>query len=240
MMAVILAGGKGTRLAPLTITIPKPLLPLGDRPILEVVIDQLAFAGVTKVVITLGHLAHLFQAVLGDGKRFGLEIIYSYEESPLGTAGPIKFIKNLSDNFIVINGDILTTLDFKKLYERHTKLDAIGTLAVNRRTVNIDYGVVRFGSDGSLDAYDEKPKIHYHVSMGVNVLSKKCLEFIPYNQKFDMPDLMMAMKSAGKTVHCYETDCYWRDIGRMDDFEDASRDFLENPKRFIPNSPGAS
>ena len=232
-MAIILAGGKGTRLKPYTITIPKPLLPLGDVPILEVLLRQLAKAGVTRVVITLGHMAHLFFASIGKGERFGLQIDYCVEEEPLGTAAPIKRVKDLEENFLVINGDLLTTLDYKDLFKTHVIKTAWGTIAIHRREVKIDYGVIETTEDDLLGDYVEKPKIPYYVSMGVNVLTRKCVEFIPKKGRFDMPQLMMAMKKAGKIVACYKTDCYWQDIGRLDDFQQATEDFIKNPQRFI-------
>ena len=236
MLAVILAGGKGTRLMPFTITIPKPLLPLGDMPIVEVVIRQLAAAGVTRVVLTLGHLAHLFVATVGDGARLGVRVEYCFEEEPLGTAGPLRLVRDLGDDFLVMNGDILTMLDYRDLIAVHRKQEAWGTIAVHRREVQIDFGVILLGDDGRFQGYREKPTLSYEVSMGVNVLSAECLQFIPPEQKFDMPDLMLAMHRAGKRVVCYRTDCYWQDIGRFDDYQRASDDFARDPLRFSPQA----
>lgn len=233
MMAVILAGGKGTRLKPFTMTIPKPLLPLGDLPILQIVIQQLANAGVSRIVLTLGHMAHLFSAWVGDGKRWGVSIEAIQEEEPLGTAGSLRLIGNLEDDFIVMNGDLLTMLDYGALLRFHVNRAAWGTIALSRRTVEIDYGVVRSTADGNLEKYIEKPSIPYSVSMGINVLSRRCLAYIPATGKFDMPDLMMAMRAADKPVLCYETGCYWRDIGRFDDYQQASEDFVQDPARFL-------
>jgi NDP-mannose synthase len=237
MMAVILAGGKGTRLKPFTMTIPKPLLPLGDVPILEVVLRQLATAGVRRVVMTLGHMAHLFVGAIGDAARFGLNIDYCYEEEPLGTAGPIRLVRDLEDNFLVMNGDLLTTLDFGDLMNSHARHHAWGTIALHQREVKIDYGVVETTTDGRLDNYIEKPTIHYEASMGINVLSRRCVDFIPASGPFQMPELMLAMKKAGKPVLCYKTDCYWQDIGRFDDYQQASADFVENQSKFLPSPP---
>jgi len=233
MMAVILAGGKGTRLKPYTMTIPKPLLPLGDVPILEVVLHQLANAGICRVALTLGHMAPLFAGTIGDGIRFGLEIEYYTEEEPLGTAGAMRLVRELDDDFLVMNGDLLTTIDFRHLYESHQDREAWGTIAVHRREVKIDYGVIETSTDGMLDNYIEKPTIPYQVSMGINVLSRRCTEFIPAKGKLDMPELMLAMRDAGKQVTCYCTDCYWQDIGRFDDYQQASADFVANSPRFL-------
>jgi len=234
MMAVILAGGKGTRLKPFTMTIPKPLLPLGDVPILEVVLRQLAGAGISKVIITLGHMAHLFSASIGNGSRFGLAIDYYLEEEPLGTAGSLKLIKNLEEHFLVMNGDLLTNFDYKDFFKAHIKNRAWGTIAIHQRFVKIDYGVIRPTKNHLLGEYIEKPTIPYYVSMGINMLSRKCLNFIPASGKFDMPQLMTAMKKAGKKVGCYETECYWQDIGRFEDYQQAQEDFVNHPDRFIP------
>ena len=234
MMAVILAGGKGTRLKPFTMTIPKPLLPLGDVPILEVVLRQLAAAGVLRIVVTLGHMAPLFVAGIGDGSRFGLHIDYCFEDEPLGTAGPIRLVRDLENDFLVMNGDLLTTLDFGDLIHTHVRHGAWGTISLHRREVKIDYGVVEKTPDGRLSNYIEKPTIPYHVSMGINVLSRRCMDFIPASGPFQMPDLMLAMHRAGKPVLCYETDCYWQDIGRFDDYQQASADFVDTQSKFLP------
>jgi NDP-sugar pyrophosphorylase family protein len=235
-MAVILAGGKGTRLKPFTMTVPKPLLPIGDAPILEIVLRQLAQSGVKRVVLTLGHMAHLFSAVLGDGKRFGLDIEYCIEDQPLGTAGSLRLIASPAAEMLVMNGDILTTLDFTAMLGHHRQSGALATIALSKRSVHIDYGVIERDSRGELERYIEKPVIDYTVSMGINIVSAQALSLIPANIKFDMPDLMLGIKAAGGRVACYLTDCYWQDIGRFDDFEQASADFVADPARFV--SPG--
>lgn len=233
MMAVILAGGKGTRLKPFTITIPKPLLPLDDTPILEIVLQQLACTGFDRVVITIGHMSHLFIATIGDGKRWGLKIDYCREDTPLGTAGSLRLVEDLEDDFLVMNGDLLTTLNCRDLFNMHVSSGAWGTIALKRREVYIDYGVVDTDENGNLNDYTEKPTIPYTVSMGINVLNKRCIDFIPNAGKFDMPQLMIAMHQAGGKVICQQTDCYWQDIGRFDDYQQASGDFAKNPGRFI-------
>lgn len=234
MLAVILAGGKGTRLKPFTMTIPKPLLPLGDVPIIEVVLAQLAHAGITRVAMTLGHMAHLFKASIGTGERFGLQVEYYTENEPLGTAAPLRLINELDDYFLVMNGDLLTTLSYQSLINSHKDSGAWGTIAAHRREVYIDYGVLNLSSTNELTGYTEKPTLPYVVSMGINVLSRQCLDYIPHNGRFDMPDLMLAMRDDGKHVSCYPTDCYWQDIGRFDDYQQASEDFVADASRFLP------
>jgi NDP-sugar pyrophosphorylase family protein len=233
MMAVILAGGSGVRLKPFTITIPKPLLPLGDIPILEVLLRQLSAAGFTRVVLTVGPMSPLFSASFGDGSRWRLKIEYCVEGDPLGTAGALAGVNDPEKCILVMNGDILTTIDYRALMETHQNAKAGATIAVTRREVNIDYGVViRDGQE--LKEYREKPKIDYEVSMGINVVAAESLALIPAGEKFDMPDLMMAVKNSGKPVVCYPTDCYWQDIGRFEDYQRASDDFVANPSRFLP------
>ncbi len=233
MLAVILAGGKGTRLKPFTMTIPKPLLPLGDIPIVEVVVRQLASSGITDVHLTLGHMVHLFTAFLDSAPQWGVDIRYSIEETPLGTAGPLKLLPKVEDDFLVMNGDLLTSIDYGELLKTHRERNAWATIAVHKREVNIDYGVIEIDERGELHNYTEKPTFRYNVSMGINILSKQCLDLIPTGHKFDMPDLLMAIREAGKPVACYETECYWQDIGRFEDYQHASKDFVQNPGRFL-------
>lgn len=234
MMAVILAGGKGTRLHPYSISIPKPLMPIGDAPIVEILLQQLAAAGFDRIVVSIGHLAHLFSAVLGSGERFGLRLDYVNEDTPLGTAGALRLIEQVEETFLVMNGDVLTTLDFGELFRFHAQKNALATIAVHRRSVTIDYGVVEMSPDGLLARFVEKPTIPYKVSMGVNMLSRRAIDFIPKAVRFDMPQLMEALRNAGNPVACYETECYWMDIGRFDDYQQASADFDAGAERFLP------
>jgi NDP-mannose synthase len=234
MTAIILAGGKGTRLKPFTMTIPKPLLPLGDVPVLEIVIKQLAAAGFTRIILCLGHMAPLFSAMLGDGSKWGVRIDTVLEEEPLGTAGALRLIDNPGESFLVMNGDLLTTIDFAALTSFHCHSKALATIAVNKRNVFIDYGVVISDKADRLTKYREKPTIHYAVSMGIYMLSKKALKLIPKRGRFDMPQLMSAVKQKHNAVFCYKTDCYWQDIGRFDDYQTASEDFTKEPDRFLP------
>jgi NDP-sugar pyrophosphorylase family protein len=236
MMAIILAGGRGTRLKPFTVSIPKPLMPLGDDPILEIVIRQLKAAGIERIVLSLGHMAYFFTTFIERWQTYSVKIETCLEDQPMGTAGSIGLVRNLEETFLVMNGDLLTTLDYRALIDAHLKHDAWGTIAMATREHKVDYGVVHAKKDGTLDAYEEKPVLTYDVSMGINVLSRRCLEFVPKGKKLDIPDLMTAMSNAGKTVLCHKTACYWQDIGRMDDFEQASADYLENPGRFLPPS----
>lgn len=237
MMAVILAGGQGTRLEPYTITVPKPLIPLGDLPILEIIIRQLKAAGVRRIVLSLGHMSGLFGAYLERWKGDGIDIEVVLEDEPLGTAGPLALVDQLADNFLVMNGDLLTTLDYQALFDLHIAKNAWATIAVSRRELEVDYGVIRLTPEGELAEYDEKPVISYDVSMGINVLSRRCLEFIPRGRRFDIPDLMCAMRDQGRRVVGYRSSCYWQDIGRVSDLKQATADFIAEPSRFIPADP---
>lgn len=232
MQAVILAGGKGKRLAPYTNVLPKPLMPIGDRPILEVVFHQLKYYGFTEVTLAVGHLANLIQTFFGDGSRHGLHIQYSMEDEPLGTAGPLRLIDGLENDFLVMNGDILTTLDYGQLMKSHQESDCIASIAVYPRTVYINFGVIEH-QDGQLVDYQEKPTLQYDVSMGIYVFSPRVLEFIPHNQYLDINVLMMNLKQAGEAIHTYKEDCYWLDIGRPDDHEQAIEEFEKRKHEFL-------
>jgi NDP-sugar pyrophosphorylase family protein len=225
MRSIILAGGKGARLAPYTKILPKPLMPIGDMPILEVLLRQMKHAGIDEVVLTVGHLAGLLRAFFQDGSSLGIHISYSLEKTPLGTAGPLSLVTDLDRTFLVSNGDVLTTLDLKDLLRFHSEQKAIATIAVHRRKVEIDYGVVQSDENFRIVGYIEKPSIDYMVSMGIYVFEPKVLTFIPKNQYMDLPDLVKKMISAGEKVTCYPYAGYWQDLGRQDDYERATRDF---------------
>ncbi|CAN5302527.1 nucleotidyltransferase family protein [soil metagenome] len=235
MEAVILAGGRGTRLRPYTMCFPKPLVPIGDYPILEVVIRQLRTYGFRKVTLLTGHLAELIQAYFGHGERWGIEIEYVREEVPLNTAGALKLVKHQTDHVLVMNGDILTTMNYRHLYERHIEKGAEATVATIRREHKVDFGVIETGSDGFLSGYREKPVLDYTVSMGVYVLSRGYQRLIGEGESLGMPDLLLRVLGDGGRVFCAEEPCYWLDIGRVDDYEEAQRQFADDPKRFLPD-----
>jgi NDP-sugar pyrophosphorylase family protein len=232
MQAVILAGGKGTRLKPFTNAIPKPLVPIGDMPILEVILKQLKRDGVTEVVIAVNHLAQLIMAFFGDGSRYGLKIRYSMEDQPLGTAGPLKLIEGLEDSFLVMNGDLLTTLSFSDLAREHARTEADLTISTYKKEVKIDLGVLRI-EEGSFREYIEKPTYYFDVSMGIYMMNHAALDYIPAGQAFDLPDLVRAMSAAGRSVKCYSANYYWLDIGRVDDYETAVEIFESRKAEFL-------
>jgi NDP-sugar pyrophosphorylase family protein len=232
--AVILAGGKGARLAPYTKILPKPLMPIGDMPVLEVLLLQLKRTGIKDIVITVGHLAALLRTYFLDGREFGLNITYSYENMPLGTAGPLALVPGLDKTFFVMNGDVLTTLDFKKLLKFHKSQKAIATIAAHHRIVRIDFGVLQHDKNSlELKGYIEKPSYDYEVSMGIYVFEAGVLDYIPRNRYLDFPDLVLKMISAGEKVAIYPYDGYWKDLGRPDDYEDATQEFSSMRGEFL-------
>jgi NDP-mannose synthase len=234
MKAVILAGGKGTRLAPYTRIFPKPMLPIGDKAILEILIYQMRRAGGDEVVLTVGHLAGLMRAFFQDGSQFGVNICYSYEDHPLGTAGPLAAISSLDETFLVTNGDVLTTLDLRELYAFHKEHQAIATIASHHRQVRIDLGVIRTNGDHTIIGYQEKPVIDYSVSMGVYVFEPDVLAYIPKGEYLDFPDLVKILIADGKKVVAFPFNGYWMDLGRPDDYEQANIDFENKRSEFLP------
>jgi len=231
--AVILAGGEGTRLRPYTTVLPKPLLPLGEYPILEIILRQLKHCGLTSIAISTGYRADIIQSYFGKGKRLGLNIRYVRETKPLGTAGAVKLVNNLADDFLVINGDVLTDLDFKKVFKFHKQRKSAATVTTRERKVLTDFGVIESNEKGELVDYIEKPEHTSFVSMGVYVLHKSCRQHIRRDEHLGMPDLLLRLKDKGERVSCYKTKSVWCDLGRLDDFERAQNLFLENQKKFL-------
>lgn len=225
MKAVVLAGGKGTRLAPYTKILPKPLMPIGDMPILEILMRQMKRYGVDEVILTVGHLAELMRAFFQDGERLGIKIAYSYEDQPLGTAGPISLIPGLDDTFLVSNGDVLTTLNLRDLVDYHKKKGAIATIAAHERNINIDLGVIYTNASYDITGYVEKPTYNFYVSMGVYVFEPRILSYINHNEYLNLPDLILRLIESGEKVASYPYKDYWMDLGRVDDYEQAIKDF---------------
>jgi NDP-sugar pyrophosphorylase family protein len=233
MQAVILAGGKGTRLRPYTTVLPKPLMPIGDMPVVEVIVRQLRNAGFDRLVLAVGYLPHLFRAFIGDGERFGGPIEFVLEESPLGTAGALGLISGLDSDFLLINGDTLTNLDYRAFMQRHREQGAIATIATQKRQNKVDYGVLEIGDDHTLKRYVEKPVQDYYVSMGVNAFRADVLKYVQPNRYLDIPQLMLQLMDRGERVHCYRSDSFWLDIGRPADYERAVEIFQERRAEFL-------
>lgn len=234
MKAVVLAGGKGTRLAPYTTILPKPLMPIGDMPILEVLLWQMKRVGVKQVVLTVGHLAAILRSYFGNGEEWGMNISYSYEDKPLGTAGPLALVGGLDKTFLVTNGDVLTTLNLKKLVAFHKEKGGIATIAAHRRQVKIDLGVIEWDGDDRVSGYIEKPTNEYTVSMGIYVFEPRVLDYIPKGQHLDFPDLILKLIANGEQVSGYRFDGYWMDLGHPDDYVQANEDFNKMKKQFLP------
>jgi len=227
MRVVILAGGKGARLEPYTTIFPKPLMPLDDMPILEVVIRQLKRVGLDKITIAAGHLAGLLEAYFNDGGRWRVQIDYSLENKPLGTAGPLALIDGLSDTFLVMNGDVLTTLDYTELIDYHREEKAIATLAMYDKEVEISLGVLKANERNEIYDYIEKPTLKYQVSMGIYVFEPRVLEYIKPGEACDLPDLIKTLIEHDEPVKGYHFNGYWRDIGRREDYEKTAEEFVE-------------
>jgi NDP-mannose synthase len=230
--AVILAGGMGTRLRPYTVVLPKPLMPIGDYPILEVVIRQLAACGFEHVTMAVNHQAELIRAFFGDGSKWRLRIDYSLEDRPLGTMGPLRLIPDLPPHFLVMNGDVLTDLDFARFHDEHATEGRLFTVSSHRRRQKIDYGVLRTDGRGALTGFEEKPTIPYEVSMGVYMVSREVLQFVPSGEAYGFDRLMLDLLAAGRPVTVRPFDGYWLDIGRPDDYMQAIDEFASMKGRF--------
>lgn len=235
MDAIILAGGKGTRLAPYTTIFPKPLMPIGDVPILDVVLRQLKSHGFTKVIMAVGYLAELLETYFGNGSKYGIDIQYSHESKPLGTAGPLSLIENLTSPFLVMNGDILTTLNYSALINYHKEKETIATIAMHKRTVDVDFGVIELNTNSEITNYIEKPNLKYLVSMGIYIFDTKVLSYIKPNEKLDFPDLVKKLLENNERVIGYPSNDYWLDIGRYDDYQRAIDEFEKNKEKFLPD-----
>jgi len=233
MKAVILAGGKGTRLRPYTTVFPKPLMPIGDKPILEIIIRQLKAQGFEEILMLVGYLGELITAFFGDGRKFGVNVKYYKEEKPLGTVGGLSLIRGeINDAFLAINGDTLTTLNFSDLLNYHKKNGATATIALNKRQVQIDFGVVEVDSRTKrIKGYTEKPTLESFVSMGVNALNPEVMDNIEPGRYLDFPNLIHNLIASEKTVKAYIFDGYWLDIGRPDDYERANAEIETIYKR---------
>lgn len=219
MQAVILAGGKGTRLRPYTTVLPKPLMPIDDMPILEMVIRQLKNHGFDRIIMAVGYLAELIEAYFGNGSKWGVSITYSREDKPLGTVGPLSLIENLDDTFLMMNGDVLTDLKYSDLMNFHKKNNAKITIATYNKSVKIDLGILKTNAAHEIFDYIEKPTLTHQVSMGIYIIEKSMLKYVPKDEYFDLPNLIMLSIKEKLKVMSYPFDAYWRDIGRKDDYE---------------------
>jgi NDP-sugar pyrophosphorylase family protein len=228
---VILAGGRGTRLAPYTSVLPKPLMPVGDQSILEIVVGQLAACGVTRINLCVGYLAHLIRAVFDHRAHDEVTISYVYEETALGTAAPLRLVDGIESTFVVMNGDVLTNLDFRELVHYHRAQGNILTIATHNRSIKIDYGMLHLDGSSRVKGFEEKPEIVSPVSMGIYVMEPEVLGYIPEDTTFDFPELVQAVLADGAPVGAYRYGGMWFDIGRADDYEQAVAAWSRNGHR---------
>ena len=226
-----MAGGRGSRLGPYTTVLPKPLMPLGDRPILDVLLRQVVHAGAEHVSISVGHLGGIIESWV-RAEDFGVPISFLYESEPLGTAGALRGA-GARETFMAMNGDVLTTLSFRSLVEHHRASGAVATMAVTERTTQVEYGVVQTDGAGMLAGLEEKPHLSYTVSMGVYVFEPRAADLIAHGERIDFPDLLERAMERGERVSTYLHEGYWRDIGNPDDYQAAVADFAEDSGRFI-------
>lgn len=233
MRAVILAGGKGTRLRPYTIVLPKPLMPIGEYPILEVIVRQLSYFGFSHITLAVNHQAEIIMAFFGNGKKWGIKIDYSLEDQPLSTMGPLRLIQDLPDNFLVMNGDILTDLDFKEFYKFHVEQRNMFTISAYKREVHSEYGVLEIDEAGRLAGFREKPVIRYDVSMGIYMVSRDVLPYIPEKRPYGFDHLMTDLIKTKNPAAVKKFDGYWLDIGRSEDYSQAIDEFEAFKGRFI-------
>ena len=231
--AIILAGGKGTRLRPYTIVLPKPLMPIGDYPILEVIVRQLVQNGFTHITMAVNHQADLIKTFFGDGSKWGITIDYSLETKPLSTMAPLKLIKDLPDNFLVMNGDILTDLNFNIFYKNHIKNKNIFTISSYQREVKSEFGVLDVDNTNTLSGFREKPVSIYDVSMGIYMVSKKAVKYIPEDTFYGFDHLMLDLMKNNERPKVEKFAGYWLDIGRPDDYAQAIDEFESMKGRFI-------
>lgn len=218
MKVVILAGGLGRRLIPSTVVLPKPLMPVGDYPILEILIRTLKKHGLTDITLAVGHLGNLIETYFDNGEKLGVRISYNHEKKPLGTVGALSQIRGLNKTFMVMNGDLLTKLDFPRLISFHKKSAASATIATQMRQAKIDFGVIESKRPNQVTDYIEKPEISYQVSTGIYMFEPSALKFIPRGKRFDFPELVKKLLKNKKKVAIYPCKEFWLDIGRPEDY----------------------
>jgi NDP-mannose synthase len=223
--AVILAGGRGTRLWPYTVSLPKPLVPIVDTPILEIIVRQLARSGFDRLTLAVNYQADILRAYFADGSKWGVEIDYSLEISALGTIAPLRLIPDLPENFLVMNGDILTDMDYGAFYRRHVEDGCLFMISAARREQKIDYGVLHVQGGGDLLGFEEKPSIPYLVSMGIYCFNRSAVAKIPENQPYGFDDLVLQFLATNLPVAVRQHDGYWLDIGRPEDYQKATDDW---------------
>jgi NDP-sugar pyrophosphorylase family protein len=235
MKALILAGGRGTRLAPYTTILPKPLIPIGHKPILEIIMRQLIFYGFKDIHLAVGYLAEIIQAYFQNNTFLterNVRLIYSREDRPLGTAGAIYTLKGISQPFLVMNGDVLTNMNFSKLFDFHKKNNAVLTIATHKKEIEVNLGVIKINREGNIVDYLEKPRHQYLVSMGIYVYSPRVLEYIEPEKYLDFPDIVLRLIKNKEKVLAYLSEDFWLDIGRPEDYTRAVEEFEKSSEKF--------
>ena len=231
--AVILAGGKGTRLRPYTVVLPKPLMPIGEYPILEVIVRQLVECGFEHITMAVNHQSDLIKAFFQNGEKWGVKIDYSMENKALGTIAPLHLISDLPESFLVMNGDILTDLDYMSFFNEHLSGTSEYSISAFERKHVVDYGVLEYSKAGALNSFTEKPEISYTVSMGIYMMDKAVLNLVPKDTAFGFDQLMDIMLKKGCEVNVNVFSGYWLDIGRPDDYMMAIDEFEEKKDLFL-------
>lgn len=231
--AVILAGGKGTRLRPYTVVLPKPLMPICEYPILEIIVRQLAHYGFDHITMAVNHQADIIKAYFGHGERWNIKIDYSLEKIPLSTIAPLKYIEDLPDDFLLMNGDILTDLNYESFYNYHIKNNSLFTISSYSREQKSEYGVLQLNNENELIGFMEKPITKYNVSMGIYMLNKEILEYIPRDTFYGFDNLMYDLLKYNKRVLVNKYEGYWLDIGRPDDYMQAIDEYEKMKEKFL-------
>ncbi len=221
MKAVIQSGGKGTRLKPYTMVLPKPLMPVGSKPVLELLLKWLRRNGTRDAYVTTGYLGHLIRTVCGDGRQWDLRIKYTEEPQPLGTIGGLTLLRDdLSSTFLVVNGDVLTDLNINAFAACHHKHGGPLTIATAKRVIHTDFGIIEDAA-GRVSRFQEKPILTHLVSMGVYCMEPEVLDYIPAGVPFGFDDLMFCLLGRGVPVNTFLHNGLWLDIGRVEDFHKA-------------------
>ncbi|MGD0466151.1 MAG: sugar phosphate nucleotidyltransferase [Gammaproteobacteria bacterium] len=225
--AIIMCGGQGSRLRPYTITIPKPLMPLGDGAILEIIVKQLEKYCFDKLILAVNYRSDLIKAYFQNGEKFGISIEYVDEVEPLGTIAPLRNVKNLPDQFLVMNGDILTDLNFDYYFRKFNAESECALVPVYRKNYKVDFGVLQINENSHLESFQEKPEKELLVSMGVYFFSSKIIDLIPKSGSFGFDQLMLLALEKNLKVLCPEHNGYWLDIGRHEDYMYAQDNFQQ-------------
>lgn len=231
---IIQAGGKGARLQPYTSVLPKPLMPVGDHPILEIVIRQLVHHGLRNITVTLGHLGHLIAAVIGDGSRWDAKVDYCWEDKPRGTMGALSRVSNLDEPFLVMNCDLLTDFNYRRFLDAHLQDDCSVSIGVYHKKVSVPLGVLDLDDSDRLIGFREKPTFHFPCNMGIYAFDPDVVRLIPRDGMFGFDDLMHVCLAQDIRVRAYPFDGLWLDIGRQEDYAAAAEIFSRRRLQLMP------